>query len=858
MMPTFQTLSVLPTLPERLKSLKDLAYSFWSSWNPEVEALFRTLNPRLWSAVQYNPAKFLRYISQRRLDAAAKNPEFLSEYDRIVSLYEHHRDVASLWFNQTYGKSGKESFQIGYFSAEFGLHESFPMYSGGLGILAGDFIKSCSDMGLPIVAVGLLYKNGYFEQRLNREGWQEALYHEYAFMDLPVETIKNDFGEEIKINVDFPNGTVLAKVWKVSVMNTVLLLLDTDLPENTPENREITSKLYGGDHDMRVRQELILGIGGVRALRACGYQPSVWHMNEGHSVFMALERIRELVEKEGITFHQALEIVRASTVFTTHTPVPAGNDAFHYSLIEKYFYAYWVRMKISKEAFLDLGTAPYEEGQMMFNLTILALNVCAWKNGVSRLHGHVSRNLWKNNWIGVPTNEIPISYVTNGIHTETWMNRNIRGLLDKYLPEWKDRLLDPGYWDGIDTIPDRELWEVTRKMKKEMIRFIHDRVSEQRSRYGETIEQLREVDSIFDENTLTIGFARRFATYKRATLILQNIERFKRILNDPERPVQMIFAGKAHPADRPGQELIKRVYEISRSWDFKNRIVFLENYNMEVARNLVSGVDIWLNTPRRPHEASGTSGQKVPVNGGINFSVIDGWWEEGYDGKNGWVIGDGREYADTNIQDTVDAVSFYDTLEKEIVPKYYARNEEGIPVEFLTMMRHSMKTVIPQFNTHRMVKDYLVQLYLPAYAYGTAMEEKRFETGKTVAEWKAHIEREWRAVKIQANSIRRNEEEIPANLELEFSATVYLGEIEPKDVTIEIYFERYNVMGELEGAEIFPMAMDMETLHHTYVFKGKFRLSERGNYKYSIRALPFHPGLPLKFDTGLIQWMGES
>jgi len=857
-MPTFQTLSVLPTLPERLKSLKDLAYSFWSSWNPEVEDLFRSLNARLWSAVQYNPAKFLRYISQRRLDAAAKNTEFLNEYDRIVALYEHHRDVASLWFSQTYGKSGKEGFQVGYFSAEFGLHESFPMYSGGLGILAGDFIKSCSDMGLPIVAVGLLYKNGYFEQRLNREGWQEALYHEYPFMDLPVETIKNDFGEEIKINVDFPNGTVLAKVWRVSVMNTALLLLDTDLPENTPENREITSKLYGGDHDMRVRQEIILGIGGVRALRACGYQPTVWHMNEGHSVFMALERIRELVEKESITFHQALEIVRASTVFTTHTPVPAGNDAFHYSLIEKYFYPYWVRMKLSKDAFLGLGTAPYEAGQMMFNLTILALNVCAWKNGVSRLHGHVSRNLWKNNWSGVPTNEIPISYVTNGIHTETWMNRNIRGLLDKYLPEWKDRLLDPAYWERIDEIPDHELWEVTRKMKKEMIQFIHDRVSEQRSRYGETIEQLREVDSIFDENTLTIGFARRFATYKRATLILQNTERFKRIFNDPERPVQMIFAGKAHPADRPGQELIKRVYEISRSWDFKNRIVFLENYNMEVARNLVSGVDIWLNTPRRPHEASGTSGQKVPVNGGINFSVIDGWWEEGYDGKNGWVIGDGREYADTNIQDTVDAVSFYDTLEKEIVPKYYARNEEGIPVEFLTMMRHSMKTVIPQFNTHRMVRDYLDQLYLPAYSYGAVMEEKRFESGKAVAEWKAHIEREWRAVKIQANSIRRNEEEIPANLELEFSATVYLGEIEPKDVTIEIYFERYNVMGELEGTEIFPMAMDMETLHHTYVFKGKFRLSERGNYKYSIRALPFHPGLPLKFDTGLIRWMGES
>jgi starch phosphorylase len=857
-MATFQTLSVLPTLPERIQNLKDLAYSFWCSWNPEAENLFKQLNPRLWNAVQYNPAKFLRYISQRRLDSASKNQEFLKEYDRIVASYKQHKEASLLWFKKTYGDTAKPDFQIGYFSAEFGLHESFPMYSGGLGILAGDFIKSCSDLGIPLVAVGILYQNGYFEQKLNREGWQEAVYHHYSFMDMPIEPIKNDFGEEIKINVDFPNGTIIAKVWKASVMNTVLLLLDTNVPENIPENREITAKLYGGDQDMRVRQELVLGIGGVRALRACGYQPSVWHMNEGHSVFMALERIRELVEKEAMTFQQAAEIVRSSTVFTTHTPVPAGNDAFHYGLIEKYFFSYWVRMKISKEAFLDLGTAPDEEGHGMFNLTILALNLCAWKNGVSRLHGHVSRNLWKHNWVGIPAEEIPISYVTNGVHSETWMNPRIRELYNHYLPEWPDKLLDTSYWSRIDQIPDRELWDVTRQMKKEMIAFIHQRVSEQRSRYGETIEQLREIEGIFDENTLTIGFARRFATYKRATLILKNIERFKRIINNPDRPVQMIFAGKAHPADRPGQELIKQIYEVSRSPDFKNRIVFLENYNMEVARNLVSGVDIWLNTPRRPHEASGTSGQKVPVNGGINFSVMDGWWEEAYNEKNGWIIGDNREYTDTVIQDMVDAVSFYDTLEKDIVAKYYARNQEGIPIEFLSMMKHSMKTVIPQFNTHRMARDYVDQLYFPAYAFGETMQEKRYENGKSIAHWKSHISKEWNAVKIQANSVRRNEEEIPANLELEMSATVYLAEIDPKDVVVELYFERYNVMGELEGTDTFPMCLDMETLHHTYVFKGKFRLSERGNYRYSIRALPHHPALPHKFDTGLVRWIGDA
>lgn len=852
----FNNISVVPHIPERIKGLRELAFSFWFAWDPEVRNLFKNMNTGLWEIVERNPVKFLKHISQKRLDKAAQSEEYLEKYDEVYKRYQEYMNDKKTYFkkNADLEAEEKEKFLIAYFSAEFGLHESLPIYSGGLGILAGDHVKSASDLDIPLLGIGLLYKNGYFQQRINNEGWQECDYPEYNFADFSVTPVKNEQNEELKISVELPEGTLMAKVWKVQVMRSTLLLLDTDIKENPPKFREITKQLYGGGQENRIKQEILLGIGGVRALRMAGYKPTVWHMNEGHSVFMALERIRELVEGKSLTFFEALEAVRGKTVFTTHTPVPAGNDAFPLHLVEKYFSHFWSRLSISRKEFLELGIEK-EGDHNLFNLTVFALNMTAWRNGVSKLHGEVSRNMWKNAWYDIPVEEIPIKHVTNGIHVETWLNDDMRKMYDEYLPGWKENLFNKDFWDRIDDIPNKAIWNVKTEMKRKMVQFSHDRVKEQRQRNGETIEQLREIESILDPNTLTIGFARRFATYKRATLILKNIERFKKIISNSERPVQFVFAGKAHPADRPGQELIKRIYEITRDEEFKNKIVFLENYSMEVARHLVSGVDIWLNTPRRPHEASGTSGQKVPINGGVNFSVLDGWWVEGYDAKDGWVIGDGRDYADTTIQDTVDAVSFYDTLEKEIVPLYYDRDEEGLPIGFINKMRNSMKTCIPEFNTHRMLIDYLNRLYMPAYKFGSLMHEDNYKNAKELSSWKRKIKAEWEAVRINTETYHGGGEEIPVNMDMEFVATVFSGDIDPKYLSVELYFARYNIHNELEDYEVFAMELEKETLHNTFIYRGNAKLPERGSYQYSIRVVPKNDLLPHKHDTSLVRWL---
>src|SRR6056297_1015237 len=852
----FNSISVVPHIPERIKGLREIAYSFWNAWNPEVRSLFEDMNPYLWQIVQRNPVRFLKHISQKRLDKASKSEDYLSKYDEVYKKYEHYLKDKKTFFNtnEVLDEEEKDNFLIAYFSAEFGLHESLPIYSGGLGILAGDHVRSASDLGIPLLGVGLLYRNGYFQQKINNQGWQESDYPEYDFADFSVVPIKNDQNEEIKISVPLPDGNLLAKVWKVQIMRSTILLLDTDIKENPPKFREITSQLYGGGQELRIKQEILLGIGGVRAVRMTGYKPSVWHMNEGHSVFMALERIRELVEGKSLTFFEALETIRAKTVFTTHTPVPAGNDAFPLHLMEKYFAHFWSRLSISRKEFLELGIEK-EGDHNLFNLTVFAMNMTAWRNGVSKLHGEVSRSMWKNAWYDIPVQEIPIDHVTNGIHLETWLNNDMRAMYDEYMEDWKFNIPNKEFWKKLDDIPDKVLWNVTNKMKKSMVEFIHQRIKQQRERNGETIEQLREIESILDPDTLTIGFARRFATYKRATLFLKNIERLKNIITNSERPVQFVFAGKAHPADKPGQELIKRVYEITREDPFKNKIVFLENYDMEVARYLVSGVDIWLNTPRRPHEASGTSGQKVPVNGGVNFSVLDGWWVEGYNGNNRWVIGDGREYENTNIQDTVDAVSFYDTLEKEIVPMYYDKNEDDIPARFLEVMRNSMKTNIPRFNTHRMLNDYLNKLYVPANNYGHEIRGNDFKIAKALSVWKRKLNVEWQAVRINTDSMRIEGEEVPVDMDMEFSAKIFTGDIDPEDLKVELYFARYNIHNNMEGYEVFPMELEKETIHNTYIYRGNAKLKERGRYQYSIRVIPENKNLPHKHDTALIKWL---
>ncbi|WP_245579494.1 alpha-glucan family phosphorylase, partial [Halonatronum saccharophilum] len=604
----YGTLSVNPELPEEIKGLRDLSYNLWWSWNSKAEDLFKEIDEDLWVKLEKNPVKFLSKVSYKVLKEIGEDQCFLERYRAVMSKFNDYLSREDTWFNNNFD-SLPEKRVIAYFSAEFGLHESLPIYSGGLGVLAGDHCKSASDLGLPFVGVGLLYRNGYFRQKINREGWQNAIYPELDFDQLAVKPVKDQNGEDLLVSVELADRGVDIKVWEVKVGRISVYLLDADLDSNSSEDRELTSRLYGGGSETRISQEIILGIGGTRALYKMGYNPGVWHMNEGHSVYLGLERIRNLIKENDFDFYQALEKVGANTVFTTHTPVPAGNEVFSFGLKDKYFSNYWEEVGLTRDEFIKLGMKnSYDKG---FGLTVLALRLSRFNNGVSQLHGKVSSDMWEELWPGVPTEENPITYITNGVHTLTWLAPEWKELLDRHLPnDWRDRIEEDEIWEKVKNIPNEEFWVVHKKLKSKLIDHIRERDLTRRRRCS-NLEDLIRDETLLDKDILTIGFARRFATYKRANLIFKDVERLKKVCNQEGKEVQIIFAGKAHPADIPGQELIKEIYNISQSEDFKGRIVILEDYDMNLARYLVHGVDVWLNNPRRPLEASGTSGQKV-------------------------------------------------------------------------------------------------------------------------------------------------------------------------------------------------------------------------------------------------------
>ncbi len=694
--------------PERIARLRDLAYNLWWSWHPEAEELYRQIDPDLWELVYHNPIGFLREVRQRRLNEAAANPHYLQQFDAVMAKFDAYVHAQETWFTRHYPDVKGET--IAYFSAEFGLHESLPIYSGGLGILSGDHTKESSDMGLPFVAVGFIYPQGYFRQRLDHSGWQFADYHKLNFADVAAQPALTPEGEEVVVEVELPGRTIYAKVYRVQVGRTPLFLMDTDIHPNSPKDRELSARLYGGDQEMRVSQELVLGIGGVRALRKLGINPTVWHMNEGHSAFLVLELVREKV-LQGTPFAQAVEEVRAHSIFTTHTPVPAGNDAFPFEMIEKFFVNYWPQLGISHDEFMNLARQDQSWGPT-FAMTVLALRMSERHNGVSKLHGHVARGMW--NWLypDKGQNDVPIGYVTNGVHTASWLAPELRTLFDSYLgSDWEDRLDDPNTWKALGSVSNSVLWDVRRQLKHRLIHFIRDRVRLRAARMDQQVS----VDHLLDEHALTLGFARRFATYKRATLIFRDLERLKAILNRHDRPVQIIFAGKAHPADNPGKHFIQDIYQLSLQPGLAGKIVFLEEYDIAVGRALVQGVDVWLNNPRRPYEASGTSGQKASLNGAPNASILDGWWPEGYNGKNGWAIGEEREYTNQDEQDWNDAQSLYHILEQQIVPAYYDnRDAAGVPNRWMEIAKESIMSCAPMFSTRRMLADYTEKYYMPA------------------------------------------------------------------------------------------------------------------------------------------------
>ena len=709
-------------LPKRLSRLGELAYNLWWTWQPDAARLFSRMDNNLWERLGHNPIRFLREVGRSRLSQASKDKEYRDLYDRVFAQFDSYMDQTDTWASRTHPElTGRP---IAYFSMEFGLHETLPIYSGGLGVLAGDHLKESSDLGLPLTGVGFMYAQGYFSQRISEDGWQEALNNMLDLNNLPALPVLDESGNRLCVEVEFPDRTVTLGLWEIRVGRIPLYLLDSNLDPNTDFDKQLTARLYWSDLDRRVMQELLLGVGGVRALRALGYNPSVWHMNEGHAAFLTLERARELVES-GHTFEEAMEKTRGQNIFTTHTPVPAGNDEFPLWLIEKYLSAIWPQLKLTREQFFDVARHQVPQGEM-YGMGVLALRNANGRNGVSELHGQVARRMWQFLWPDKNEEDVPITHVTNGVHVTNWMARRLVNLFKEYLgKDWLDHLDEPELWKNIDDIPDDELWTVRQHLKRKLTFYMRERVRDRWTVGGFHPVQVVSSGVLLNPYALTIGFARRFATYKRASLVLSDVERLLNIINRPNMPVQIVFAGKAHPADEPGKQLIQQVYRQVKRAETGGRLVFVEDYDMNLARYLVQGVDVWMNTPRRPMEASGTSGMKAALNGALNFSVLDGWWRESYNGRNGWSIGEDRELESQSVQDAQDAESLYTTLEKEIIPLFYDRDQSEVSHAWIARMKDSLKTNIPQFSTRRMVKEYVERLYVKALGIPSpALKEK--------------------------------------------------------------------------------------------------------------------------------------
>lgn len=832
------------SIPERFAPLSELAGNLWFSWNPSAARLFRQASPALWEEVSYNPVRLLQRLSDQDWQRLSADESFLSRFDEVMAAWSAYK-AADPWYRKQY--PGSTAGGIAYFSAEFGFHESLPIYSGGLGVLAGDHLKSASDLGLPLTGVGLLYRKGYFRQKLDSSGSQTAERVDHDFADHPVLPVKAADGRDLTVQVLVGQEPVTLKVWAAQIGRVTLYLLDADLEENRPETRELTSQLYGGGQEMRIAQELILGVGGVRALRAAGLHPTVYHINEGHAAFLSLERIREYMAL-GVSYETALELVRASTIFTTHTPVPAGHDTFPTDLFHRYLDGFLPVFGPHRDAVIALG---FDSAKQQFNMTYLAMNCAALRNGVSKLHGHVSRMMFHGFLGGFEVDEVPIGHVTNGVHIESWTAPELAELYDRHLAGWRDDQADAANWHGVRSIPDEELWNVHREKKLQLIEVARANLREQRQRGGESPERVAEAAELLNPDALTIGFARRFATYKRANLLFKDLPRLSRIVNHPTRPVQFIFAGKAHPADIPGQDLIREIYRVSQLSEFRGKIVLLENYDIGLARSLVQGVDIWLNNPLRPLEASGTSGEKAAMNGVLNFSVLDGWWEEGYDGTNGWAI-ESDPHSDWQAQEYQNADSFYSRLENEIVPLYYAEGNSGCPHAWVAKMKRSIETLAPEYNTHRMVQDYTREFYVPAMERFAGFAADGYALAAELAAYKKLAAREWPNVTVTFVEDRPAEPAAPGQKKVDVGLA--LGELPASAVFAEIVYYADNSQGIWEPVHA-PLTLLGEDGPGKALFRGEIPSHLHHLEHYSVRVRPNHPlfahrfELPLGFST---------
>lgn len=845
-------LEIQPRIPERLARLQELAGDLVYSWNRQVRGLFYRLDPELWDRCGHNPKVFLRRVAQERLDEAGEDRIYLEEYNRALSAYDTYVREEMRSGIEPHLDSSNDL--VAYFCAEFGLHESLPIYSGGLGILAGDHCKAAGDLGVPFVAVGMLYRQGYFTQTIDGQGNQVAHYHPTAFADLPAEPARGPNGAEIQVSVDLPGRRVALRVWRVKVGHIDLYLLDSDTAENSDSDRSITYQLYGGDTNTRIQQEIVLGIGGVRALRALGLAPTVWHINEGHPAFQILERCREHVAR-GLDFDAALELVASATVFTTHTPVPAGHDIFDHSLITSYLGEFVSGLGIGVDQFLALGSSPNTQGG--FNMTAFALRGSRCHNGVSRIHGSVASSMEGYIWPQIPPQENPIHYVTNGVHVPTFLAREWVNLLDMRLGgEWRSELRNEEYWERIDEIPDYSFWSLRQSLKSEFLADVRRRAIVQHRRNGCSplqIERLTRHLAPEELNVLTLGFARRFATYKRATLLFSDPDRLARILNDPQRPVMLIFAGKAHPNDLPGQHLVQVIHDFSRRREFEGKILVLEGYDLALARKLVTGVDVWVNTPEYPMEASGTSGQKAGINGVLNLSVLDGWWGEGYNGENGWAITPHGPEFDASYRNREEAQELLDIIEHQVVPLYYERNSHGYSEGWVRMSKASVKSLLPRFNAERMVTKYVTDYYGPARRNWLRLSTDDGAPARELAAWKQRVTRSWHKV-----SLRRVDPaptEIAAGDILPIRVAAHLDRLDTRDVVVECLTGTMSINGEFQLHQRQLLEPVGERSRGEVVFALDLQPELSGLMHYKLRMYPHHDLLSHPFETGCMAWL---
>ena len=863
-MRTLRTFVVVPSLPEKLQPLKDIAFNMCWGWDYEAVELFRRLDREIWDDCGHNPVKMLGQLSQERLNAATHDVGFLAHLDRVCNKMQLYIK-GPRWYD-TLGtpykpedtinpESSTKIAPIVYFSAEFGLHESLPMYSGGLGILAGDHLKSASDLGLPLIGMGLLYRQGYFQQYLNADGWQQESYPENDFYNMPVTLMLHEDGRPIRFHIKVADRDVVVQIWRINVGRINLYMLDTNLRCNRIEDRQITSQLYGGDSHLRIRQEIVLGIGGFTALKVLNLEPVVCHMNEGHAAFMALERIRRAMEENNLTFAQAKEATVSGNVFTTHTPVPAGHDVFPASMMEKYLSDYSKSLQIGWEDFLGLGRTNPKNTNEPFSMTNLALRLSTYRNGVSELHGQVSRHMCQEVWQKVPEEEIPITSITNGIHVKSWISHDMSELFERYLgPSWIEQPREESPFAQIDKIPDEELWRTRERRRERLVTFARRRLRDQLHRRGATPAEFAQADEVLDPQALTIGFARRFATYKRGLLLFRDMARFARILANKNQPVQIIFAGKAHPKDTQGKEIIRQIVHSVREDVFRSRVVFLENYDINVARYLVQGVDVWLNTPRRGMEASGTSGMKVLVNGGLNLSVLDGWWCEGYSADTGWAIGSGESYQDKEYEDEVESHNIYDLLEKVVIPTFYNRGSDRLPRQWIRMMKNSMMQLTPRFSTSRMVAEYTQRFYIPSVRRWQLFTSDGMVRAKELSDWKESLRDRWGEVAVDKVDIIRDGD-LYVGGKLQVRCQVKLGSIDPGDVLVELYQGRVDSEGNIQNGE--PVTMECigaAANDGFHIFNGLIPCHFSGLCGFAVRVIPSHPDLANKYDTNLICW----